>query len=142
MMTDTTKCTCMIAVRCAALVSLLACGAVAPEPVTPEAGTVAVILTTPNADDGAILFSIVGDTVARPRAAAPSHRVFYRATGAITTAVVVVGDLTTDPVLLFDVPDLNRVDDLDAIVLEVAGRDNTLRPSLSGYRLEVRREEE
>jgi hypothetical protein len=138
MTTPTTARVGAIAAACVTVASLLGCGDAPAEP--PQPGTVAVILTTPNADDGAILFSIAGGTVQGPAATSPSHRVFSRATGATSTTVVVVGNLAAGPVLLFDVRDVRTVDDFTSTVLEVAARDNSLRASLAGYSLEVRRE--
>jgi hypothetical protein len=138
MTTDTLTRIVAVSAACAGLVTLPGCGDTSVGP--PEPGTVAVMLATPNLDDGAILFRLEGGSVEALTAAAPSHRLFSRATGAASATVVVVGNLVSGAVLVFDVPDVTKVSDYRATILEVAARDNSLRSSLAGYSLEVQRD--
>ena len=111
-----------------------------PEPAAlPVPGALIVSLTTPNDDDGAILFSVSGGGITSPTAVASSHFLFFRATGTSSINAVVVGNVTAGPLLSFEVPDVNQASSYVPTITEVAGRDNALRPSLSGYSLSVSR---
>lgn len=103
----------------------------------PVPGALVVALTTPNADDGAILFSITGGPVGTPAAAAPSHHVFYRTIDASTTKVAVVGNLAPGAILRLDVPDVRRAGDYQVSLTEVSDRGSALRESLEGYSLRI-----
>jgi hypothetical protein len=116
----------------------LACGD--DGPTEPVPGTLVVSLTTPNSDDGAILFTISGGGVDDPAAVATSHRMFFRTTGTSTTTAVVVGNITSGPLLRFEVLDVGEASSFTGTITEVADRNNELRASLSGYSLAISRE--
>lgn len=102
----------------------------------PTAGTLTVTLTTPNADDGAILFEVTGPDMTQVTAADPSLYFRYsEADGAVTA--VLVGDVTGRDVLSFRVPDVDAVGSYTASMVDVADRSNELRDSLAGYALTV-----
>ncbi len=109
-------------------------------PTVPVPGTLVVSLTTPNSDDGAILFSISGGGISAPTAVASSDLLFFRATGTSSLNAVVVGNIAAGPVLRFGVPDVGQVSSYTASITEVADRNNALRTSLSGYVLSISRE--
>jgi hypothetical protein len=94
-------------------------------------------LTTPNADDGAILFTLSGGPIDAPAATSSDHAFFSRETGAMSMTAVLVGDLTAGTVLEFDVPDGSSASDYTATIVEVADRQNALREELAGYELSV-----
>jgi hypothetical protein len=118
------------------LVVGLACGEDPIDPPVP--GTVHVVLTTPNAGDGAILFLLSGPDA--PTAAlvpgGSGLRVFGPPTLGSTTRFIVTGPLASGTILNLDVPDVNGA--YTATVLEV-GQTGTyaLRASLIGYSLVV-----
>jgi len=100
-----------------------------------RAGTVIVRLTTPHADDGAVLFEVSGQPIDGATAANASLRLFTRRTGASTLVGVVVGDVAGGAVVTLQVPDVGAAAGYAARVVEVADRQNTLRTSLTGYAL-------
>ncbi len=102
----------------------------------PTAGTLTITLTTPNADDGAILFEVNGPDMTQVTASNPSLYFRYsQAVGRITA--VLVGDVAAGDVLSFHVPDVDAFASYVPTVLDVAGRGNELRSSLAGYELTV-----
>jgi len=99
----------------------------------PTAGTLTVSLTTPNADDGAIRFTLTGPFVTTPRAASPGHLVFTRQRSSQELDVVVVGDLQSEAILILPVRDTRTAPDYQVTITEVATRTNALRTDLTGY---------
>ena len=99
----------------------------------PIAGTLTVSLTTPNADDGAIRFTLTGPFVTTPRAASPGHLVFTRQRSSQELDVVVVGDLQSEAILILPVRDTRTAPDYRVTITEVATRTNALRTDLTGY---------
>lgn len=106
------------------------------EPTGPTAGTLSVTLTTPNVDDGAILFELNGPDISAVSVTVPAHYTHVRQDG-VTLTVVVVGDIESGLIVGFDVPDISAVASYTAIVTQVADRTNELRSDLAGYDLTV-----
>ena len=115
----------------------LACGEGTTAPVP---GTLVVSVTTPNSDDGAMLFTVEGGGIGKPTAVSSSHVLFFRATGTTSLTAVVVGNIAAGPLLSFEAPDVGLASSYTTTITEVAARDNALRPSLSGYTLSVSRQ--
>lgn len=112
----------------------LACGDdenVGPE-VTP--GTMIVSLTTPNLDDGAIMFTVSGGAIDAPALLDVEH-VLYLMEGTNAISVIIAGDIAAGELLEFDVPDIEVT--YTATITQVADRMNDLRDSLAGYELTV-----
>lgn len=105
----------------------------------PRAGTLIVRLTTPQTDDGAVLFELSGPPIESVAAVNASLRLFTRRTNDATVVGAVVGAVTNGTVVTLRVPDVGAAPRYTARVLEVAGRDNVLRASLTGYALTVDR---
>ncbi|HUL03702.1 MAG TPA: hypothetical protein VLV16_10780 [Gemmatimonadales bacterium] len=99
-------------------------------------GTLKVKLTTPNAGDGAILFTVSGPAPLRSAAAAPSLRLFNEPLAAVNRFAV-TGPLTTGTVITIEVPDISRASAYTATIEQVAATNYQLRPSLVGYSLTV-----
>ena len=118
-------------------VSVIAACADEPNGVPQRAGTVTLRLTTPNTDDGAVLFDVSGPQVDTALAASSSLRLFTRRVDGSTVVGVVVGVVTSDVLVTLQVPDTSRAAEYTARVLEVADRQNALRASLTGYTLTV-----
>ena len=108
--------------------------------IAPVSGTLVMSLTTPNADDGAILFSLSGAAIDNPAAVAASDVFFFRATGSTSINAVVVGDISAGALVSFDVPDVGAASSYSTTITEVADRNNALRTSLSGYVLSISRD--
>lgn len=102
-----------------------------------RAGAVTIHLATPYSDDGAILFEVNGPAIDSATSVNPSLQLFTRRAGAAALVGAVVGVLADGPTVVLHVPDVGAAAGYTARVLDVADRDNALRPSLSGYRLTV-----
>jgi hypothetical protein len=129
----------LIALGAASAIGLTACsgdGNGDLPPTGPTAGTFAVTLTTPNADDGAIVFRVTGPGITQVTSAVASYYIHYDQTGTSLT-VVIVGDLEDGALLTFRVPDVSAVSSYGATALEVADRANELRGSVGSYGLNV-----
>lgn len=105
----------------------------------PTAGTLTVSLTTPNADDGAIRFTLTGPFVTTPRAASVGHLVFTRQRSPQELDVVVVGDLGSEAILILPVGNTEVAPDYRVTITQVATRTNALRTDLTGYSTRVLR---
>jgi len=105
-------------------------------PTGPTAGTLSVTLTTPNMDDGAILFEVTGPDIVSVSVTVPEHYTHVGVDGS-TLTIVVVGDIESGLLVGFDVSDTRAVDSYSATVTQVADRSNELRGSLTGYDLTV-----
>jgi hypothetical protein len=108
--------------------------AVGPEA---TAGTMIVSLTTPNLDDGAIMFTVSGGEIDSPALLDVDH-VLYLMEGTNTITAIILGDIEAGELLEFDVPDIDVT--YTATITQVADRMNDLHESLSGYGLTVEAE--
>jgi hypothetical protein len=93
-----------------------------------------VRLTTPHSDDGAMRFTVSGP-VDSAVVVNPSLQLFTRRVGS-TVVGVVVGALASRAVVILHGSDPGGAG-YSAQVLEVADRQDLLRPSLAGYALTV-----
>ena len=121
-----------------ALAVALACGGDGGTtgPTGPTAGLLTLTLTTPNADDGAILLSVTGPSMTQ--VAASDVSLYFRSVQTGTTATaVLVGDIRGGSLLTFRVPDVDAAGSYSATIQQVADRGDALRGSLSGYSLVV-----
>ncbi len=105
-------------------------------PAGPTAGTLSVTLTTPNIDDGGILFRVTGPDIVSVSVTVPEY---YTHVGqnADTLTIVVVGNVASGMLVGFDVPDVGAVASYSATVTQVADRANALRADLTAYGLTV-----
>jgi hypothetical protein len=108
-----------------------------PAGVVPQAGTLTLVLATPNADDGALVFEVGGPPIDSATAASPSLRLFSHHAGGST--LVGVGAVASGPLVTLHVPDIGAAAEYSARVLDVADRRDTLRASISGYSVTVTR---
>jgi hypothetical protein len=127
-------------VLCAILAVAASCGDGDEGPTGPVGGTLTVTLTTPNADDGALLLRVDGPGMTEVTSAAPSLYSRFLETlqgddGEVTA--VFVGDVSSGPLFTFRVADLAAAASYEATLLQVADRTNELRGSTEGYVLEV-----
>jgi hypothetical protein len=100
-----------------------------------QAGTVTLRLTTPHADDGAVLFEVTGPAIDGATVDNASLRLFTRRVSETTITGALVGAVTNGVVITLRVPEAGPGTDYTARVLEVADRENGLRGSLTGYAL-------
>lgn len=114
-----------------------ACGRDSSAPVQVQPRTLRVSLTTPNPDDGAILFEVSGPAIDAIAGANPSHRLFARRLASTSVRAVVVGPLASGTVATIEVPDVGAAGLYTATLTEVVDRQNQLRAQLGGYVLSV-----
>jgi NaMN:DMB phosphoribosyltransferase len=100
-------------------------------------GTLILDLTTPHADDGAVLFEVSGPPIDAVAPVNSSLRLFTRRASETTIVGVVVGAVAEGAMVTLRVPDLGGAAQYTARIREVADRDNVLRASLAGYTLTV-----
>jgi hypothetical protein len=128
---------CMFAAVAFGLAAGIACGDdETAGPAGPVAGTLVATLSTPNPDDGAILFRVSGPDITEVTRGEPADYFHFVEAGSSVTAVA-VGELGSRAVLTFHVPDTDAVSAYSATVLDVADRNNELRGSLAGYELTI-----
>lgn len=123
------------AIAIAALAAGSGCGDNGPTELRAVPGTLQLRLTTPYADDGAIMLEIRGPEIDQLAAVNSTHLMYSRPTGGSVMRVVVVGDIRSTGLLEFQVPDLRAAGDYSAQVIEVADRTNALRSRLAEYEL-------
>ena len=99
-----------------------------------EAGTIEVSLSTPNADDGAVLIRISGPGITSVAAFDPSHVVFNKpALGEVQ--VILVGDNLNGAILKLQVADVNALTQFTGTVLQAAKVTDELQSPLTSYGL-------
>ena len=114
--------------------ALTACGK--DGPASSKAGELTLSLTTPFADDGAILISITGPDIGTVRTTSGSLAVHSRAmAGGVRVAVF--GDIASGSLLRIAVPDASQPSKYSATVIEVSDRTNGVRSALTGYKAKV-----
>jgi hypothetical protein len=120
-----------------ALAAAAGCGGDSAQPPLPTPGPLTVTLATPATDDGAIMIALRGPSIGNVTAAGTSDHLFWRATAEGEVRVIVIGPLAAGPLVTFQVPDIGRVTDYTAELLEVASASDQLRGALAGYSLTI-----
>jgi hypothetical protein len=100
-------------------------------------GTAVVSLST-TATDGAILVRVMGPGFATPRPGGSGTVVHWRQVSETEIVVAVFGAISSGALFAVEIPDTRRVGEYVGTVLQVADRNDDLRPTLSGYSLDVR----
>lgn len=103
---------------------------------TPEPGFLDLTLNTPNADDGALLFKVVGGTVDSVVAGAMVQDGSY-ATVTGGTRIVVAGNLTDGIIARVHVPDIKDVADYSVVIEQIAVRNTFTQRATGGYSVTV-----
>jgi hypothetical protein len=116
----------------------IACGDGGPtEPAGPVPGVLKVALTTPNADDGALLFTISGGHVSAVDAGSTAYQVYTAQPDTNTTRVLVTGDIGAGEVVRIHVADTRSSASYHATIAQAASRTTFAQRPLSGYSLAV-----
>jgi hypothetical protein len=126
---------CVVAGALVAL-GLMGCKAEAP---TPTPGTLTVSLSSPNADDGAVLFMLTGPGIQTAQAANSAYKSYWRLVSATELRFMVVGNLTNGTVATITVDDTHKVDQYKGTLLDAASRTDAARSSLASYKITVSR---
>lgn len=124
--------------RRVALLAVLAgaaCSGGDDSPTGPVAGTLNVVLTSPNSDDGAVMLQITGavDSVVVPT----GLTAWQSEPGANVLRAIVTGDLASGGTLLtLRVPDVSKASSYSTQVLQVSSETYAQRP-VGGYSLSL-----
>ena len=100
------------------------------------ARTLRLRLTTPNRDDGALVFRVSGPRIDSALAAG-SFRLFTRRPDDTTIVGAIVGELGGGTIITLRVSDGPQPLAYNAQILEVADRGNQLRETIEGYALNI-----
>jgi hypothetical protein len=119
----------------AALLALPACDSTEPPDDRPVPGTLAVRLSTPHADDAALVLRLSGPTQAEPQF--EGDLLGFTRAGENAVRVAIFGELRTGTLLRFAVPDVRQVGSFRAELQEVADAGNAVREALTGYGVTV-----
>jgi hypothetical protein len=122
-----------LALALGATVGLSLLPSCASEPAGPTGGVLTVTLTTPNSDDGAVLFTLSGGPVDSVEAV--GHSVYSARIDANTLRVIVTGTLGPGPVARIRIPDQQQVSGYGAMVNQVAARTTYQQRDPGGYSL-------
>lgn len=126
--------TCAAGAMLAAALWLAGCG----EPTSiPPLGQVLVSFATPHEDDGAAVLVLRGPSFTTARPARSAHRIHWKINAPDELRAIVLGGITSGAILAVDIPDVRRVDDYTATLLDVAAADDSLREDLSAYSIAV-----
>jgi hypothetical protein len=124
------------AAAAAAALLVLACNG--DSPTAPVPGPLRVVLTSPNTDDGAVMFQVVG--VVDSVVAAPGLTLYTSVPGPNALRAIVTGTISDGGSLLtLYVPDVARASTISTQVLQVAARATYLERSLTGYHLKAQK---
>lgn len=122
---------------CVAGAVLLACGG-GDSPTTPEPGALEVRLTTPNANDRAILVTVTGpEPIQAVSGSVGGALVLHGRLSGSQATIALFGPLASGAVAQVSVADVGRVGAYTVTIVEVADDANQLRTSLAGYSLTI-----
>lgn len=102
----------------------------------PVAGTLQVSLTSPNTDDGAVMFQIGGDV---DSVTVPAGLTLYRsAPSATVVRAIVTGNITSgSDILTLHVPDIGKASSYATQVLQVSAQGTYEQRPVGGYTMQV-----
>jgi len=122
-----------------ATVLVLACGEDSSGPSQPVPGPLQVVLTSPNTDDGAVMFQVTGVV---DSAVAPAGVTAYQSVpGPNVLRVIVTGSAITsgENLLTLYVQDVNKASAISLQVLQVAAKGSYAARATSGYSLKAQK---
>jgi hypothetical protein len=123
----------------ALLAALLALGCGGNDgPTGPVAGTLRVVLTSPNTDDGAVMFQVTGII---DSAVVPAGFTLYQSEpGPNVLRAIVTGNIASGGSLLtLYVADVGKASSFSTQVLDVAARSTWAQRPVGGYSLQVQK---
>jgi hypothetical protein len=97
----------------------------------PTAGTLNVTLTSPNTDDGAVLFTISGGPV--DSLTAPGQQVYTSRLDSNTLRVILIGQLEAGTVAQMYLPDVRLASNYSATVNQAAARTSYAQRNPAAY---------
>jgi hypothetical protein len=129
------------ALSAATALAIVACSDSPTAPQPPIPGELTLSWVTPNADDAAAMIKIVvpaGTVTPSVIGASEDLEIFHRRS-ADTIFVAVFGDLSDQPLVKIQVPNVRRVNEFSAQLIDVANDADALRSSIEGYALTITR---
>jgi hypothetical protein len=126
-------------IKCAALLVLLGTTACKDGVAPPESGTALIDLVTTATDGGAMLITLTGPGITNVQPANSSYEVFWRLVSDTEMRILVVGAITSGPLLTAEVADIGRIKTYVTDLVEVAGRDGNLKAGDPPFTLTVKR---
>lgn len=128
-----------IAALGATLLAIASCGGdkSPTEPSGPVPGVLNVALTTPNADDGALLLTISGGPVVSVEPASAAYQVYTFTPDTTNVRVLVSGDIAAGALLRIHIADSRRAASYHATIAQAASRTTFAQRALSGYTFTV-----
>lgn len=133
MMQVATLSRCRLVLVAAALGTLTGCSG---QPSAPVAATLQVSLSTPFADDGALLFTVTGGRV--DSVDAPGYSLYTSQTGPATLQVILTGNLSPGIVAQVHIPDERVASQYSASISQVAARETYIERDPAAYHLELK----
>jgi hypothetical protein len=103
----------------------------------PVPGTLNVSLSSPNTDDGAVLFTVSGGPI--DSVLPQSYTTFSTRVDANTRRVIVAGDVVDGILVRIHVPDVSKVGDYHVTIGQVAARTTHALQSVGSYSITVSR---
>jgi hypothetical protein len=110
-------------------------GPTEPEGPAPTTGTLSVQLTSPNANDGGVMFTVSGGTITAVTSTA--YSIFTAQPSSSIRKVVVVGNVTSGVLVTLAVPDVSQAGQYTVVLEQASARDTYAQQNLSGYSLQV-----
>jgi hypothetical protein len=116
------------------------CGDSPTAPTPPEPGTIVATLQGVRAGDAALIIRLRGPgAIGTLTSASAGYALHVRSAGDSARAAV-FGQLASGAVFQLSVPDVHRIADYHASVVEVSDATNALREDVSGYALTLARQ--
>lgn len=111
-----------------------------PTPPPSTAVTQAIVaLSTPYADDGALVITVKGPDLSTFAAAASSYSLFARTTSAQEARIIIVGDIANGSLFSMKLSTPHEISAYTVSIEQVAMRSDALRESLSRHTVTLKR---
>jgi hypothetical protein len=108
-----------------------------PPPPAPPPGSAIVTLTTPVADDGAVVVRVQGPGLTTLQTASSGYTFYSRLAGEQDARVIVLGNLVGGPMFTFKMATGASAADYTATLEQVASRADALRAAHTNYSLTI-----
>lgn len=124
----------------AGAVFLGTCGDSPTAPTPPEPGTLVATLQGARSGDGALIVRVRGPGAIGALAPARAGYVLHARAAGDSARAALFGEVVSGPLFQLSVPDVHRIAEYRATVVEVSDEANTLRDDVSGYALTFARQ--
>jgi hypothetical protein len=131
----------LFAFAAATAIVVAACADSPTAPQPPIPGELTLSWTTPHADDAAAMIRVVvpaGTATPSVVAASETIEIFHRRS-ADTLFIAVFGELSSQALVKVEVPNVRRVNEYHAQLVDVADATDVVRTALTGYALDITR---